>query len=135
MSPPPTCCHQMLWVVNTAVLYSGGLTFWCQPQDWLSWQFFHNLPHFLQANAKIRLVPKLDLSVSVCVLLSSLFTNYPVVGCCIFWEVLILISIIKSSWCYSFFKILSGSQPGDSRYFSFVWENERTGCRHSVQLN
>jgi len=31
-------------------------------------------------------------------------------------------------------KILSGSQPGNFRYFSFTGGNERTGCRHSVQL-
>lgn len=46
MSPPSACCHQMSCVVGTAALYSGGLTFWCQPRDWLSWQVFHNLPHF-----------------------------------------------------------------------------------------
>lgn len=136
MSPQSACCHQMLWVVNTAALYLGGLTYSCQPRDWLSWQVFHNLPHFLQANAKIRIVPKLDSTVSVYILLSSLFTNYPVVWCFIIWIMVILINNNKNSWSsYSVFMILSGSQPGNSRYFSFKLENERTGRRLSVQLN
>jgi hypothetical protein len=36
---------------------------------------FYNSPHFLQANAKIRIVPKLDLSVSLCILFSSFFLS------------------------------------------------------------
>lgn len=37
MSPHSACCHQMLWMVNTAALYLGGLTLRYQPRDWLSW--------------------------------------------------------------------------------------------------